>query len=134
MFPTILAHEAGGTSVWNMVHWQQMTNYLTYKVQKVDYGEAVNMQQYGQKTPPTYNFAKIPGPIALFYGTDDRLADPIDGAWLRGILPSKSIVYQEETLGFGHLTFVWGNNMTWFNTVIGLANQYSTQGLKLESQ
>ncbi|CAG9313493.1 unnamed protein product [Blepharisma stoltei] len=126
MLPTIFAHEAGGTSVRNMQHWQQMTNYDTYRVQKYDYGDHDNEKIYGQKKPPVYNFAKIPGPIALFFGKDDRLADPTDGAWLRGVIPAKSIVYQEETYNFGHMTFVWGKNMTWFSNVIALANNYSS--------
>jgi len=101
-----------------------MTNYNTYRVQKYDYGEKENLKQYGQKTAPIYNFAQIPGPIALFFGADDRLGDPVDSAWLRSVIPSKSIIYQEDTYAFGHLTFIWGKNMTWFQNVIGLSNQY----------
>lgn len=126
-FPTILAHEPGGTSTLNMQHWQQMTNYLTYKVQKFDYGSQGNMANYGQSTPPVYDFSKIPGPIAIFSGNMDRLADTTDVAWLEKTIPASSVVYKTVENGFGHLTFVWGlpSLMTsYFQQVINLANQY----------
>lgn len=124
-FPVILAHEPGGTSVMNMKHWQQMINYNVYKVQKYDYGTETNQQVYGSPTPPLYNFTNIPGPIALYFGTEDRLADPIDGAWLRKTIPKESVVYMEDTLEFGHLTFLWGKDMSYFDGVINLARQHS---------
>lgn len=120
-FPVILAHETGGTSVLNMKHWQQMFNYEEYKVQRFDYGDQ-NMEIYGQDSPPEFDFTKIPGPIALFYGTNDRLADLEDVYWLQEQLKS-SVVYSEK-LNFGHATFMWGRNMTYFDTVISLVMEY----------
>lgn len=129
MFPTILAHEPGGTSTFNMEHWQQMTDYLSYKVQKFDYGSKGNMANYGQSTPPLYDYSKIPGPIALYTGSADRLADPTDVKWLEATIPQSSVVYKTELNGFGHLTFLWGKPsvMTYFQQVIALANQYRTK-------
>jgi len=125
-FPTILSHEPGGTSTLNMQHWQQMTNYLTYKVQKFDYGTTGNQANYGQSTPPLYDYTKIPGPIAIFSGNEDRLADPTDVKWLLSTIPKSSITYQTVENGFGHLTFLWGlpSVMTYFQQVINLANQH----------
>jgi pimeloyl-ACP methyl ester carboxylesterase len=107
-FPTILAHEPGGTSILNMQHWQQMVNYPSYKVQKFDFGKDGNMEKYGQSTPPVYDLTKLPGPIALFSGSADRLADPTDVKWLESVIPDSSMVYKNEWKGFGHLTFIWG--------------------------
>jgi pimeloyl-ACP methyl ester carboxylesterase len=125
-FPTILSHEPGGTSTLNMEHWQQMTNYLTNKVQKYDYGATGNLANYGTKDAPQYDFTKIPGPIALFTGKEDRLGDVTDEEWLEKTIPSASVVYKVEEPTFGHLTFLWGKDMSYFNTVIALANQYKT--------
>ena len=122
--PTILAHEPGGTSTLNMEHWQQMTDYLTYKVQRFDYGTTGNLANYGTKTPPAYDFSKVPGPVALFIGNDDRLSDPTDDAWLVKTLPKQSVVNITELPTFGHLTFVWGIDMSYIQKVISLANQY----------
>jgi len=41
------------------------------------------MAVYGQATPPIYDLSKVPGPIVMFSGLYDRLADPTDVAWLR---------------------------------------------------
>ncbi|OMJ71639.1 hypothetical protein SteCoe_30107 [Stentor coeruleus] len=127
-FPTILSHEPGGTSTLNMEHWQQMTDYLTYKVQKFDYGKEGNMANYGQSTPPVYDMTKVPGPIAMLSGNEDRLADPTDVAWLENTIPSKTMIAKTVENGFGHLTFLWGlpSVMTYFQQVINFANQYKT--------
>lgn len=119
-FPIIMAHEPGGTSVMNMIHWQQMTNYKENKVQKFDYGEENNIKKYGQKEPPVYDFRKIPGPIAIFSGKKDRLADGKDVEWLIEILPKNSVVVKKELENFGHQTFLWGNEkaMKYFDEII----------------
>ena len=127
-FPVIFAHEPGGTSTLNMEHWQQMTNYNSYKVQKFDYGTQGNLANYGTPTPPIYDYTKVPKPVALFSGNDDRLADPTDVAWLESVIPNANVVYEIEEKGFGHLTFVWGKGMTYFQQVINLANQYKEDG------
>lgn len=125
--PTIIAHEPGGTSTLNTLHWQQMTNYWTNKVQKFDYGNVGNLANYGQSNPPLYDFSKVPPPVALFSGNEDRLADVRDVQWLESVLPQESVVYNKQLNGFGHATFIWGNaeSMQYFQDVIALANQYS---------
>ena len=130
MIPTILSHEPGGTSTLNMQHWQQMTNYWTYKVQKFDFGSVGNLANYGTSSPPAYDFSKVPGPIALFTGNDDKLADPTDVKWLESVLPSASVEFKTQLQGFGHATFIWGNStsMLYFQQVIDLANKYKLRG------
>ena len=124
-FPVILAHEPGGTSTLNMEHWQQMTNYFKYKVQKFDYGILGNLANYGTVDPPLYDFSKVPGPIAIFSGPEDRLADITDVNWLQSILPKSSVISTIQESGFGHLTFLWAKDMSYFQQVISLAKQYS---------
>lgn len=123
-FPVILAHEPGGTSTLNMEHWQQMTDYLSNKIQKFDYGTQGNLANYGTSTPPVYDVSKLPGPIAMFSGNADRLADTIDVAWLESVIPASSMVTKTIENEFGHLTFIWGLNMSYFQNVINLANKY----------
>jgi pimeloyl-ACP methyl ester carboxylesterase len=122
-FPVILAHEPGGTSIQNLQHWAQMSTLPAYRMQKYDYGAAGNLQHYGQATPPVYNLSNVNVPHAMFLGVDDKLADPVDGAWLMTQL--RTIIYAETNLPAGHLTFMWGKNADWFQTVISLAHQYS---------
>jgi pimeloyl-ACP methyl ester carboxylesterase len=119
-FPVILAHEPGGTSVMNMMHWQQMVQYPAYYMQKFDYGTAENMQVYGQATPPRYDLSQIRAPIAAYFGVYDELADPIDGAWLISQLKANTQIpglHIVDNLAFGHLTFMWGLNMDYLQDV-----------------
>lgn len=94
-------------------------------MQKYDYGETENQQRYGQATPPIYDLTKIRGPLALFFGLEDRLANPIDGKWLVGQLNSDSIVYLNQTLPIGHEGFLWGENMDYYSKVVEIALEYS---------
>lgn len=122
-FPVILAHEPGGTSIQNLQHWAQMSTLPAYRMQKFDYGPAGNLQRYGQSTPPVYNLSNVNVPHAMFLGADDKLADPVDGAWL--MTQIRSVVYAETNLPAGHLTFMWGKSSDWFQTVVDLARKYS---------
>ncbi|OMJ71987.1 hypothetical protein SteCoe_29663 [Stentor coeruleus] len=125
-FPIIMAHEPGGTSVMNMMHWQQMTNYKENKVQNFDYGEEINIRVYGKSQPPVYDFTKIPGPIAIFSAKKDRLADVEDVKWLVGILSEGTVVVNRELENFGHQTFLWGNEkaMEYFDEVIRVIEEF----------
>lgn len=123
-FPVILAHEPGGTSLQNLQHWVQMTNLTSYRMQKFDFGTNGNLQHYGQSTPPVYNLSNVNVPHAMFLGADDKLADAVDGAWLLSQL--RSVVYAETNLPAGHLTFMWGKDAAWFQTVVSLAQHYSS--------
>jgi pimeloyl-ACP methyl ester carboxylesterase len=124
-FPVIFAHEPCGTSTLNMKHWSQMVNYKEYKMQKFDYGEKQNMAVYGSAQPPLYDLSKIRAKTALFFGLADRLGDPRDGAWMIGQMDPKTIVYQRLDVPAGHMTFVWGKEMSYFDEVIDLARKYS---------
>jgi len=124
-FPVILAHEPAGTSVHNMKHWVQMIDLPAYRVQKFDYGKIENQRRYHQEEPPIYNLTNIVAPIALFIGEEDRLADETDAHWLISQLRNETVVYVDDTLMFGHLTFVWGVDMSYLQKVIELARQYA---------
>lgn len=124
-FPVIYAHEPCGTSTLNMKHWSQMVNYSDYKMQKYDYGEKQNMAVYGSSVPPIYNLGNIRANTAVFFGIADRLGDPRDGAWMIGQLNPNYLVYQRMDVPAGHVTFVWGKEMSYFSQVIALANKYS---------
>jgi len=49
-----------------------------------DYGNTeLNMQHYGQSTPPFYNISDITYPLNIFEGTYDTLADIQDATDLK---------------------------------------------------
>jgi len=49
--------EPGGTSIKNLNHWVQLYSSKVFRM--YDYGEAKNIQIYGQKEPPTYDTEKF---------------------------------------------------------------------------
>jgi len=102
----MVAHEPGGTSVKNMIHWGQFIH--SKKFTKFDYGKAGNLIQYNQTTPPIYDIKNIDPrlPIALFYGALDDLADPIDVQLLIKALPTPPI-FTKEIPTYSHLDFCW---------------------------
>lgn len=125
-FPIIFAHEPAGTSTLNMKHWSQMVNYNEYKMQKFDYGEKQNMAVYGSTVPPLYNLHNIRAKTAVFFGIADRLGDPRDGAWMIGQFNPDYLVYQRLDVPAGHMTFVWGKEINYFDQVLSLVRQYSS--------
>ncbi|KAJ8318407.1 hypothetical protein KUTeg_003498 [Tegillarca granosa] len=59
-----------------------------------------------QSIPPLYHVDQMRTPVALFTGTNDFLADPIDVENLMGKL-TNSIVYHKDIDGWEHLDFIW---------------------------
>ncbi|XP_068679321.1 lysosomal acid lipase/cholesteryl ester hydrolase-like isoform X2 [Montipora foliosa] len=78
--PVYYAHTPSDTSVKDVIHWLQ-------------------------RDPPTYNLQEVDLPVALYSGSNDWLADPIDVAYLASQLPNMS---HEEIPGWNHVDFIWG--------------------------
>ena len=123
--PIVFSHFPMGTSTRNMVHFQQMTAATKEGFVKYDYGVINNMRVYGQTTPPHIDVGKIKAKMAIFHGTADRLADPQDVAYLLTQLPEENLVHVQNLTNFGHGTFIWGKDMSYFQTAIDLAKEYS---------
>ena len=124
--PVILSHFPAGTSLKDLKHWAQMTLAKQAVVQRYDYSTPqMNYEYYGSTTPPLFNLSNIKAPIGLFGGFADRLADPVDVTWLSHQIPASSIVWNRTDYPCGHVTFLWGANMTFFQDVLALIKQYA---------
>eukprot|EP01132_Coremiostelium_polycephalum_P002495 gene2495-3087_t len=119
--PVYAAHEPGGTSVQNVVHWAQATKH---SFQKFDFGPIGNLKKYGQITPPKYDISKFNAPTIIFYGGNDYLADTTDVQWLIPQLGSK-LLWNKFIESYSHLDFVWG--MDAYTQVYAEATQYLLQ-------
>jgi len=105
----ILGHFPAGTSLQNMLYWNQMLVSKDFKM--YDYGKAGNKQHYGTEKAPKYNLGDINVPVYLFAGKYDELAYPNSTAAVRDQLTgSPKVFYQSYDLG--HASFVWGRNVT----------------------
>ncbi|KAJ4459270.1 putative Lysosomal acid lipase/cholesteryl ester hydrolase [Paratrimastix pyriformis] len=78
----VSAHEPGGVSTFDMIHWSQMFRAKSWR--RADYGAAENMRRYGQTSPPAYPMEALKKidmtrtTVGLFSGTKDVLADEAD--------------------------------------------------------
>ncbi|KAF4789645.1 Lipase member M [Turdus rufiventris] len=116
-------HYPAGTSVQNVIHWQQIlhANHL----QAYDYGSKENMKKYNQTVPPVYKIEEIKTPIAVWSGGQDTVADPKDMARL---LPRiTNLIYHENFPAWGHLDFLWGLDATekMYLKIIELLKKYA---------
>jgi pimeloyl-ACP methyl ester carboxylesterase len=114
----IMNHYPSGTSLKNLQHWNQMIQLKAEAIQKYDYGPDTNLKVYSTPTPPQYDLAQIKTKLALFAGSADRLADAFDVAWLLSKLPSEAVVFSKVYLNFGHASFLWGDDFSYFETVL----------------
>ena len=123
----IMGHYPSGTSYRNMQHWTQMSLMEKEGLPKFDYGSPeANMAHYGQKAPPTYDFSRISAKLGLFGGKFDRLADMTDVAWLHSQLVNAEVLHYKNDYPLGHGSFMWAKNMDWFNDVISLIEQVTS--------
>eukprot|EP01135_Chromosphaera_perkinsii_P003252 Nk52_evm27s239 gene=Nk52_evmTU27s239 len=105
-----------GTSSNNMIHFAQMTSYELKRgvFGQYDYGDYdKNMAAWGQDPPALYNVTNLRVPAKVFWGSEDKLADPRDVKLLmEGLKPCQEAgaceVEYEEVDNFGHCDFVWG--------------------------
>lgn len=114
-YDCVAGHDPSGTSVQNMVHWEQLT--FVDNFQKYDYGTEENLKIYGQSTPPLYNLANITAQVHLFAGDEDMLADPTDVQRLKGELVNANVTFHEYA-NVGHITFLWGIDMSYVNDML----------------
>ncbi|KAL9681878.1 hypothetical protein QQ045_013667 [Rhodiola kirilowii] len=106
-------HELQPTSTKNVIHLAQMIRQGT--IAKFDYGtQGLNMEHYGQPSPPMYNMASIPNdfPLYLSYGGRDQLSDTADVQTLVDSLKNHNsdqlvVQFRED---YAHADFVFGVN------------------------
>ena len=92
-----------------------------------DYGKAVNIEKYGQSTPPLVDLSKITEvPVAMFVGTADDLGDTTDARWAQDEINKNgtALVHYQE-IPAGHSSFLIGKNMAYFDTVMDLVTEFN---------
>jgi len=106
----ILEHEPGGTSVYNLVHWQQLV--LNGRFSKYDYGNAKeNFQHYGQLNAPDFNLSNIKMPVSMFFGTYDTIEVKADAELLINALNGTTTPSFYKYYPYDHVTWTWGKDI-----------------------
>ncbi|XP_043836178.1 lipase member K-like [Dromiciops gliroides] len=116
-----LSQSPAGTSVQNIVHWNQILQ--SSKFQAYDWGNpAANMAHFNQVTPPLYNLGAIKVPIAIWSGDQDRFASPREVENLLPKLPN--IIYHKRIPYYNHIDFLLGldSPQEFFHEILYLIN------------
>ncbi|KAG2393226.1 hypothetical protein C9374_009803 [Naegleria lovaniensis] len=104
ILPILSRYEPSPTSLQNLIHWGQLIKSETFQ----SFTFPANSKKEAPKVEQ-YDLKKITEvPIAIFYGTQDYLANPKD---VEGFLMEHlqySLVYHKKIEGFKHNDFVWG--------------------------
>jgi len=121
---TYLSMLPSGAGYKSFAHYAQFIN--SKKFQRYDYGAKMNVEIYGQSTPPIYDLNNIINfPIALFGGSGDELADPTDVKWLAQNLNKNVIFY--HTYNLDHMSFAIAKDMSFFQVdAMGIISKYAT--------
>ncbi|XP_046748126.1 lipase 3-like isoform X2 [Diprion similis] len=107
MIPVILGHVPAGASTKQFVHFGQL--YNSKKFRQFDYSVSfINKQKYNQAEPPEYNLQNVRIPIAIFYGSNDLLADYKDVERLVSELPNVVLKHKVSLEMFNHIDFLYG--------------------------
>ena len=125
-FQVYMGHFPAGASVQSLVHYAQMIKEKDFYL--YDWGSKSNNQaRYGQDTPPIVDLTQIHDlPMAMFVGSVDDLGDLTDNQWARDqIMKGGDALVHYEVVPAGHSTFMVGNDMSYFKTVLGLVDAYT---------
>ena len=123
-----MGHVPSGASFWSGLHYAQ--TFLSGEFREFDYsktrgGAGLNKKLYAQDEPPVINLkaAGTDVPHALFWGRQDTLTEQEDIEWLVEQLGAS--VVHSEGLHAGHLSFLVGQDMTYFTeTAMNLIKTY----------
>ena len=104
-----------------MLHYAQTSKYDDFIL--YDYGSLENQKRYGQANPPSIDLGKIRVPTAMIVGVNDEECPVKHGRWTKARV--KSVVSYREIDNFDHSSFSIGKDMSYFDKVLGLIQQYN---------
>jgi len=123
------AHFPAGISVKGLDHYEQLI--LDNRFGNFNYGQKINLEIYGQKTPPDFDISNLSIPTALFMGKEDLLGDPADvAALLQDNVGNRKLVFNQTFEGFSHVTWMVGKDKAfnaWYPKMLALLQQHSSE-------
>ncbi|CAG7818822.1 unnamed protein product [Allacma fusca] len=104
----VAGHTPSSASAKTMVHLIQYIKNPRF--QRFDYGQRLNVINYGTQQPPVYNLTNVKVPIMVFWGQNDRIVVPKDAQ--RTISELGNIVANVQVRDplFNHFDFTYAKN------------------------
>lgn len=123
--PVYAAHEPGGTSVKNMIHYAQGVQSNIFAAYNYSTPEE-NIKHYNQTTAPIYSISSLKVPTALFHGGNDWLADPTDVQFILDQIPKDTLVFSKNLDDYDHADFIIAltANRLIYDDVLNLMKKY----------
>ena len=92
---------------------------------RYDMGSAkANNAKYGQDSPPDYDLKLLKFPLAVFSGSKDLLADPLDVKWT--VAQMKDTIIFDHEYYLGHMSFAIAKDMSFFTVdTMAILNHYN---------
>ena len=107
---TFMSNEPAGASWRTFTYYAQSINSGKWSL--FDYGIVDNKRIYGSNQPPLVPIQNYRVPTALFSGSIDGLANPVDVANLSASI-HEHVVFEKE-YHLDHFSFVIAKDMTYF--------------------
>jgi len=93
-YDVFISYLPAGAGYKNYLHYADNISKKDEIFGRFDYdSKRKDKEHYGQDKPPAYDLSKIDFPIAIFGGTEDKLADRQDVDWLADQLKEHVIFY-----------------------------------------
>lgn len=126
--PLFVRHTPAGTSVKNMVHWEQSLQQHTFGMHDEGSREA-NIKKYGTPQPPTYNLGDLNVPTALFTGDNDYFCHTLDVERLRREMKQGIEHCFHISENFSHLDFTWGvvSHMAVYQKILDVLTKHESE-------
>ena len=87
-----------------------MISHMDFR--RFDHGAKINLEKYGQRTPPILSLSDIKVPVAIFSGDMDMGSDPTDVAWLEKDSGLSTLVFSKQ-YHFYHQSFQIAKDMSY---------------------
>lgn len=99
-----------GLSLGQILHYMQLSS--SRKFQQFDYDDAnLNIQHYGQSTPPEFDLTKVTTDIYTYKSDKDTTTPVYYVKLLEQALKNVKGLYPMEISGLSHTDFIYGNTV-----------------------
>lgn len=109
VYQNIIKHFPDGTSLRNLARYGQAGS--SDRFQRYDFGESGNMERYGTREPPSYNFQNVRVPVLLVQGRRDWLVNITEVESLAKKLPNLKELFIVNDPKWNHFDMVYSQNI-----------------------